>query len=645
MGDGADSERSGHRDGDDRTDDRTDHNLESSSGELRRLIESVVDGSSIDWNAVGKDAADHLQRLIDELRVVGDIAAAHRLPVDDQNRTSTAAQAGSRPDDGGEPDRWGHFVLVRKLGEGAFGDVYEARDELLDVSRALKLVRREVVDRVSPASIIQEAQKLVRVRHPNVVVVHGAGAYDGRVGFWMDLVPGQTLAERVAGGRLSAREAASIGQDLCLALSAVHAAGLVHRDVKAENVMRAHDGGRVVLVDFGAGEFVASHSSRAQGTPLYVAPEIFERARASPRSDIYALGVLLYYLVTASFPVEGKSLEELKEAHRAGRRRWLRDVRPDLPEPFVRAVERAIDPDPARRFASPGEMEHDLAGPIHVLAAPRTEPWWIRAVRVTLSTVAILAASTWVIGFAASRIFESTLGIPGDFRSGAADYFRVGREALLPFIIWWVLCLIVAGAGWCVYLIAGKACTRAFAPVGRRLDGCEPVSLAAGLLATGVVGWFGCAWLFLYVLSTVIGLLGGTLPAAQVYGVMSPENWMHFLGSTGAAIGSFVLGGLALGWMPTFEGRSRDRVTVRRIRTGVLVVAVAMVVTASLSRRLVWELFEPVMYETRMAIVLATKGDDVLLFDDGRTRRVRRAETRPPDGQMRGRRLFDRRVP
>ena len=563
----------------------------------------------------------------------GTVAPAHAAP-------------NERLDGDDHPERWGHFVLVQKLGEGAFGDVYEARDELLDVSRALKLVRREVVDSVSPAYIIQEAQKLVRVRHPNVVVVHGAGTHGGRIGFWMDLVQGQTLAERVAAGRLSAREAASIGQDLCLALSAVHAAGLVHRDVKADNVMRAHDGGRVVLVDFGAGEFIASPSTRAQGTPLYVAPEIFERGRASAKTDIYALGVLLFYLVTARFPVEGADLDELKKAHRAGRRQWLKDVRPDLPESFVRVVERAIDPDPARRFDSPGQMEHALAGPTPVVSLQQgAEPWWTRALRVTVAAIAVLAASTWVIGFAASRIFESTLGIPSDFRSGAADYFRVGREAVLPFVIWWVLCAIVAGAGWCVYLIARKACDRAFAPVGARLDGCEPVSLAAGLLATGVVAWVGCAGLFIYVMSLFIGPEAGTLPAAQVYEVMGPENWMHFLGSTGAAIGSFVLGGLAFGWVPRLEARSQDRATVRRIRTVVLVVAVAMVVTASLTRRLVWEAFEPVMYENRMAIVLATRGENLLLFDNGRTRRARRAETKPPDGHTRPRRLFDQRVP
>ena len=137
---------------------------------------------------------------------------------------------------------------------------------------------------MASSRIIDEARALARVRHPSVVCVHGADMHDGRAGLWMELVRGRTLAQLVAAnGLFGPREAAGIGQDLCRALAAVHAEHLVHRDVKAQNVMRGLAGGRIVLMDFGA-----SH------TPLYLAPEVLAGGRDTVASDLDALGVLLY---------------------------------------------------------------------------------------------------------------------------------------------------------------------------------------------------------------------------------------------------------------------------------------------------------------------------------------------------------------
>ena len=314
---------------------------------LEALLESVADGANIDWDAVETAAKGRDRRLLRHLRLVAGVAEVHRtIPPEDEIALPPVDVFGS----GHAAPRWGHLRLLEKIGEGAFGEVYRARDPWLDREVALKLLRPEVADRVPAARLVAEARTLARVRHPNVVMVYGADRHDGRVGLWMELVRGRTLAQIVAAeGPFSAAEASVVGQEICRALSAVHAAGLVHRDLKAPNVMR-EGGGRLVLMDFGAGQ-----------TPLYLGPELLAGGDATTAGDIYALGVLLYYLVTGRYPVTGTSLEELRQAHTRGDRRPLGEARPDLPDVFVAAVERALDPDPARRFASAREMQEGLA--------------------------------------------------------------------------------------------------------------------------------------------------------------------------------------------------------------------------------------------------------------------------------------------
>ncbi len=128
----------------------------------------------------------------------------------------------------------------------------------------------------------------------------------------MKIIRGQTLKEMlVERGPFGAEEAAVIGRDLCQALAAVHARGLVHRDVKAQNVMR-EVGGQTILMDFGAGQHVDAVHDSLKGSPAYVAPEVLAGAPATARSDIYSLGVLLFHLVTGDFPVTASTWDELR---------------------------------------------------------------------------------------------------------------------------------------------------------------------------------------------------------------------------------------------------------------------------------------------------------------------------------------------
>jgi eukaryotic-like serine/threonine-protein kinase len=283
------------------------------------------------------------------------------------------------PVDDSHGKRWGPLIVLEKLDSGAFGDVFRALDPSLGREVALKLLRPRPESRaVSVESVLREGQLLAKVSHPNVMAVYGAQEIDGQVGIWGEFLNGHTLADIVGGyGPFSAQETLVFADAICRALAAVHRAGLLHRDVKAQNVMR-EKGGRVVLMDFGLGRDLKTHAAEGTldvaGTPRYLAPELFVGQAASVRSDIYAVGVLMFLLVTAAFPVTGKDFEALAAAHRDGRRQRLQDLRPDLPLAFVQVVERALAADPAQRFESSGAMQAALAAasqPLSLSGAPR----------------------------------------------------------------------------------------------------------------------------------------------------------------------------------------------------------------------------------------------------------------------------------
>jgi len=329
---------------------------------LLALAESIADGAAVDWDAAEASATPEERAVIRQLRVLSNLAGLHRsmaAPTDET--TSMARKTAAAPAIGS----WAHLALIERLGGGTFGDVYRAWDRHLEREVALKLLRAERPDDdLNTSRIANEGRLLARIRHGNVVCVHGVAVHEQRVGLWMELVRGVTLEQQLAAnGPFSAREAAMIGVDLCRALASIHTAGLIHRDVKAQNVMR-EDGGRIVLMDLGTGREADGRAERAirelAGTPLYLAPEIFAGAAASALTDVYSLGVLLYRLVTGSFPVRAATVDELEARHAEGALVHLRDMRADLPSAFVRVVDRAIAPEPGRRYQSAGELEAAL---------------------------------------------------------------------------------------------------------------------------------------------------------------------------------------------------------------------------------------------------------------------------------------------
>jgi Tol biopolymer transport system component len=313
---------------------------------MMELAGKILDGGSVDWNAADS--------LADELRALG-----------------TLARLGTAPAPGPHGE-WGPLRLLERVGEGTFGEVFRAWDTRLDREVALKLLRTERSQSGHNTTVIAEGRLLARVRHPNVVTVFGAEQIDGRIGIWTEFVHGSTLQESVEKlGPMTAKEAATVGRVLCTALAAIHSAGVVHGDVKAQNVLR-EPGGRLVLVDLGTGrEHLPGPGATAgpiSGTPLYMAPELWSGASPTPQSDIYSLGVLLYFLITGAHPVPGATADDVREAHAACRRVPLRDREPGVTAAFAAAVERALDPNAGARYQSADEFTSAL---VATARAPR----------------------------------------------------------------------------------------------------------------------------------------------------------------------------------------------------------------------------------------------------------------------------------
>jgi len=419
----------------------------SADRNLDELIDSVADGDEIDWAALEAAADPDILALLAHLQTVAGVADVHRTSTGEEETGPVIAPPAGRAAAGlGELGHWGHLQLVRKVGEGSYGEVFHARDTWLDHPVALKLLREELSDRVSPTKLIDEARVLVKVRHPNVVAVHGADLHHNRVGFWMEFVQGQRLDDLVAfQGLLGAEEAAAIGQELCSALAAVHDAGLVHRDVKAQNVIREPKG-RVVLMDFGAGQLIADAvGGGGAGTPLYLAPEMFADAPASAQTDIYALGVLLYYLVTAGYPVPARSIDELKEAHARGRQRPLLVARPGLPRGFVNVVEKMLAVDPADRYQTANEALAELRRFMAPASLARNAATWAAFL---LATGVVMT----VLGLFNTAYFNLFLGRSGAFHNevGIATWFRWGlSSAIAPAFYtgaWGVLLILLSSS-------------------------------------------------------------------------------------------------------------------------------------------------------------------------------------------------------
>jgi len=313
----------------------------------------------------------------------------------------------------------GRFRILRFLGSGGMGQVYEAEDILLDEHIALKALRPEIAS--DPANLTRfrhEIQLARRITHTNVCRIFDLEMHEENgmpVAFLtMELLNGETLATRLAqSGALAEDQALRLARQMAEGLAAAHQCGVVHRDFKSGNVMlvAGRDGAaRAVITDFGlacdpevhAGTRTLSGSGNLIGTLDYMAPEQLEHGRTSFRSDVYSLGLVLFEMVTGKLPFVadtpiGSALRRMRDAPPSPR-----TLRPELSPVWDSVIARCLETDPEKRFADGPEVAAALgpgSSPAVVRRPPRRTLW----AAATVVTVLVLASVLWIL-----RIFTPT---------------------------------------------------------------------------------------------------------------------------------------------------------------------------------------------------------------------------------------------
>ncbi|HEY8060359.1 MAG TPA: protein kinase, partial [Acidimicrobiales bacterium] len=261
----------------------------------------------------------------------------------------------------------GRYALQQSIGKGGMAEVFLARDQLLDRPVAIKrLAAEHSADPSFVERFRREAQAAAKLTHPNIVAVFDYFEEDGEYFIVQEFIDGRSLAELLrAEGRLHPDRAADIAADVAAGLGAAHREGMVHRDVKAGNVLVAKDG-QVKVADFGIARVFAGGDSEltkagtVMGTATYFSPEQAQGKPVDPRSDLYSLGVVLYEMLVGRPPFSGDEPVAIAYAHVHEAPKALRTVDPALPVEIDAITMKLLAKDPVNRYPSADDLRADL---------------------------------------------------------------------------------------------------------------------------------------------------------------------------------------------------------------------------------------------------------------------------------------------
>ncbi len=312
--------------------------------------------------------------------------------------------------------RVGAFEVLARLGAGGMGEVYRARDTRLDRTVALKILRASELHRRDRLERFKrEARAISRLNHPHICALHDIGEQDGEAFLVMEYVHGETLAERLARGPLAIEEVPRLGGQIAAALTAAHREGVVHRDLKPSNIMLARDG--VKLLDFGLAKLrevdpapgeqdvtmslALSGDGAIIGTLPYMAPEQLEGKTVDARTDLFALGAVLYEMTTGQAPFQGSSKASVIVAILSEEPVPLSTRQPLTPPLLERAIQRCLAKEPDARWQTAADLGAELTYILdmshgHAWTAGPARRWSSRRVAMVtaaLATIAVMGAA------------------------------------------------------------------------------------------------------------------------------------------------------------------------------------------------------------------------------------------------------------
>jgi len=257
----------------------------------------------------------------------------------------------------------GRYMVGKRLGRGGMASVFEAHDPEIDRVIALKFLHPEYcTDDAYRARFVREARAAGKLSHPNIVTIYDVGEIEGRPFIAMELVQGEPLNELIKRkGVLAQRDVLEIALQLARALDYAHGKGLVHRDIKPANIMQLTDAHNIKVMDFGIAHFESADLDVTRvgdvlGTPQYMSPEQALGQPVDGRSDLFSVGIVLYYLLSGQVPFQDHSMVALGIKIANEPPMPLEQLRPDIDLPVRRIVMRCLEKDPAERFQSGSEL-------------------------------------------------------------------------------------------------------------------------------------------------------------------------------------------------------------------------------------------------------------------------------------------------